>query len=162
MAGVRGLVAALRSGSYPQGFKYLNKDGKMCCLGVACEVAIAGGLELKREKRNANDKVAYVQGFWSSATVLPTPVISWFGFDGLGMSTENPYLLIPEALKVKYADRLIAGRGDATLGQVWTPTFKLAATEFNDEFRFTLPEIADCFELTFLPDDWAARAAAAS
>lgn len=32
-------VAALRSGDYEQGRRYLNKDGQLCCLGVACEIA---------------------------------------------------------------------------------------------------------------------------
>ena len=30
--------AALRSGKYEQGTKNLLKDGKYCCLGVACEI----------------------------------------------------------------------------------------------------------------------------
>lgn len=29
---------ALKSGEYQQGTKFLCKDGKYCCLGVACEV----------------------------------------------------------------------------------------------------------------------------
>lgn len=29
---------ALRSGEYEQGYNYLQRDGKFCCLGVACEV----------------------------------------------------------------------------------------------------------------------------
>lgn len=31
-------IAALRSGKYKQGQKWLNKSGALCCLGVACEV----------------------------------------------------------------------------------------------------------------------------
>lgn len=31
-------VEALRSGKYPQGKRYLNRDGAYCCLGVLCEV----------------------------------------------------------------------------------------------------------------------------
>lgn len=31
-------VKALRSGDYKQGQFNLNKDGKFCCLGVACEL----------------------------------------------------------------------------------------------------------------------------
>ena len=41
-------VAKLRSGEYEQGKGYLNDDGKMCCLGVLCEVAIEDGLALAR------------------------------------------------------------------------------------------------------------------
>lgn len=32
-------ISALRSGKYPQGTHRLNRQGKYCCLGVACEVA---------------------------------------------------------------------------------------------------------------------------
>ena len=31
-------IEALRSGKYEQGFKYLNRDGKYCCLGVLCDL----------------------------------------------------------------------------------------------------------------------------
>lgn len=31
-------VKALESGKYPQGKGRLNKDGKFCCLGIACEL----------------------------------------------------------------------------------------------------------------------------
>ena len=31
-------IEALESGSYPQGNGNLKKDGKYCCLGVACEI----------------------------------------------------------------------------------------------------------------------------
>lgn len=36
-------VAALRSGKYEQTNSQLMKDGKYCCLGVACEVAMEEG-----------------------------------------------------------------------------------------------------------------------
>lgn len=42
-------VQALRSGEYEQGRMFLNKCGKFCCLGVACEVfnqANPGKLEI--------------------------------------------------------------------------------------------------------------------
>lgn len=44
----RALIDALRSGNYQQCVGYLCKDGKYCCLGVACEVATALGLQLVR------------------------------------------------------------------------------------------------------------------
>ena len=33
-------IAALRSGAYEQGTEWLEKDGKFCCLGVACNLFI--------------------------------------------------------------------------------------------------------------------------
>jgi hypothetical protein len=71
-------VAALRSGEYKQCAGMLTKlDGDKvighCCLGVACEVAIANGVELKVEdcetRRIYNDDDA----------VLPDPVVEWLG-----------------------------------------------------------------------------------
>lgn len=41
-------IAALRSGLYEQGTKYLNCDGKYCCLGVLCE--IVPGVKKKEDK----------------------------------------------------------------------------------------------------------------
>lgn len=35
---LRKWVHALRSGNYAQGTKYLNKDNRLCCLGVLAEV----------------------------------------------------------------------------------------------------------------------------
>ena len=43
-------VDGLLSGEYEQGRGKLNKDGKFCCLGVACEVAIKNGLNLSKEQ----------------------------------------------------------------------------------------------------------------
>lgn len=37
-------VEALRSGQYQQGLGALNKNGKFCCLGVLCELAVADGV----------------------------------------------------------------------------------------------------------------------
>ncbi len=37
---------ALRSGKYQQRRGFLNKGGKFCCLGVACELAIEDGVPL--------------------------------------------------------------------------------------------------------------------
>jgi hypothetical protein len=42
-------VAALRSGRFEQGQGFLNKDGKLCCLGVLCEVAIEAGVPVKKQ-----------------------------------------------------------------------------------------------------------------
>lgn len=36
-------VAALRSGEYEQGTYKLNRDGKFCCVGVLCDLAVEDG-----------------------------------------------------------------------------------------------------------------------
>lgn len=77
---VRKFVAALRSGKFQQGAEYLglhnpstDKD-TYCCLGVACEVAIAEGLKLaKVERGNAYEYDGERYG-------LPGAVMEWYGF----------------------------------------------------------------------------------
>ena len=34
------------------GFRTLNRDDRFCCLGVACEVAIANGVPLNKQKKS--------------------------------------------------------------------------------------------------------------
>lgn len=76
---MRKWVAALRSGLYQQGFgalaKKVNGEKRYCCLGVACEVAIADGLGLK-----------HIENEWGSAygvsrciSALPAEVLDWLG-----------------------------------------------------------------------------------
>jgi hypothetical protein len=78
-------VAALRSGTFIQGqgmLKFGTLDGifKYCCLGVACEVAMADGLEL----RVTRDGLRY--SFDDQGSVLPIEVALWLGVH------ENPAL----------------------------------------------------------------------
>lgn len=79
-------LEALRSGSFVQGkgrLKY-NIDGgvKYCCLGVACDVAIANGVVLNVNDLPFNnfviDKKYYFDGYGES---LPPKVQIWLGID---------------------------------------------------------------------------------
>lgn len=77
---VKKWVAALRSGKYKQGTCALNKNGKFCCLGVACEVAIENGLKVAKETIDILDgkvNICY-NGY---AGVLPLIVQSWLGLN---------------------------------------------------------------------------------
>lgn len=67
-------VAALRSGDYPQSRGHLKDDVGFCCLGVACEVAIANGEELDVEQHGTH--LSYYDG---AAYVLPDKVRRWLG-----------------------------------------------------------------------------------
>lgn len=68
-------VAALRSGEYEQGTNALNKNGKMCCLGVACEIAIKYGVSLKIGYYcDANIKT-----YDGETGILPSSVRDWLG-----------------------------------------------------------------------------------
>lgn len=80
-------IAALRSGNYQQGKARLNANGRLCCLGVACEVyqAEVGDLEVKRFDSDDPD------GSWveydGAEAHLPYKVVEWLGVDD-----ENPML----------------------------------------------------------------------
>ena len=79
---VRLLIAALRSKKYRQGkyglskYSRTEKRRKLCCLGVACEVARQNGLALKIHT-DASGWLYYDD----SHAVLPQIVRDWFGFD---------------------------------------------------------------------------------
>lgn len=66
-------VAALRSGKYQQGKTMLCENGKHCCLGVACEIAIANGIALEREVKE-DGHVSYGDGF---TAIMPLEVTQW-------------------------------------------------------------------------------------
>lgn len=82
---IRLWVEALRSGEFEQGSDWLNSNGKMCCLGVACEVAIVNGLDLPREVREANwgqpEHVAYGDSSFRTGRTLPKEMKRWLGVD---------------------------------------------------------------------------------
>jgi hypothetical protein len=67
-------VRALRSGKYKQGPEYLCADGKFCCLGVVCELAIKADVQVKKSETE-EDGVRYNK----QACVLPTKVMKWVG-----------------------------------------------------------------------------------
>ena len=67
-------VRALRSGKYKQGRECLCVDGKFCCLGVVCELAIKAGVRVKKSETQ-EDGVRYDE----QACVLPTKVMEWVG-----------------------------------------------------------------------------------
>lgn len=79
-------VETLRSGRFEQGKKWLCVDGKYCCLGVACELAIESGILLTKtnEYHMGGSHVVYhaVNTVFSDSgntTVLPRAVQDWLG-----------------------------------------------------------------------------------
>ena len=70
-------LAALRSGDREQGKGYLNVDGKFCCLGVLCEVAIESGVGVTKQE----DLGTYYYG--SRSSFPPKAVYDWSGLPGL-------------------------------------------------------------------------------
>lgn len=92
-ARVRKLVETLRTTKKRQGRGLLatrgNKTVKYCCLGIACEVAIADGLDLK--KRYSANSINYHSGADSASATLPYSVQKWYGFDQF-----DPYVYLED------------------------------------------------------------------
>lgn len=65
-------VEALESGEYPQTQGTLQKLGRFCCLGVACEVAMENGVPLECEYDG--DGVVTYDG---RDDILPELVVEW-------------------------------------------------------------------------------------
>lgn len=142
LARIRVLIAVLRSGLIPQGNSYLcrlDADGKvagMCCLGVASHVAMAFGLDIPlgkilRRRITPDGGDAEVRTYAGAFEYWPAEVSSWYGIEG-----QNPVLSTP--------------RGD-----------RQTATWLNDcgseGHGHPLSCIADCFELTYLPEEYYSR-----
>lgn len=68
-------VSALRSGEYKQGKGALSRDGKYCCLGVLCEIAVNNGLDVEVE---SDDGYTYYDG---NRAFLPGRVVKWSGMN---------------------------------------------------------------------------------
>jgi len=128
---VRLLVDALRSGRFEQGIGALERNGRHCCLGVACVVARENGLALT----TGTDDDAVVFGLgpvnspeWSEDSRLahlPRSVMEWYGFDDTCPDLDD-------------------GTGDFE-----------SAVELNDHLRYDFDRIADAFERTFLREETA-------
>lgn len=80
-------VAALRSGKYKKTTNTLTrvaKDGQIegcCCLGVACELALESGMNLRQET-NWSGRREYDY----EASILPHDVKVWLGLKDVGGS----------------------------------------------------------------------------
>lgn len=161
---IQKLVDELRSGKYKQARGQLaitqldNTEG-YCCLGVACEVAIANGVpvEKRRDENNAWEIL-----YDDASGTLPISVQNFYGF-----ATSNPTLTVDllaaldHGLLSHYLERSHPGstKGEAeiafreflqdfrqTTGHDWQPS----ATALNDSLRWNFDLIADVFERTFL------------
>jgi hypothetical protein len=81
-------VAALRSGDYEQGRHRLHcKDGKFCCLGVLCDLAVKNGVI--PEPEGWGPAYYYGSSVVSRSDVsIPIAVSEWAGLTG--SSRHNP------------------------------------------------------------------------
>lgn len=110
------LVADLRANAHLQGTNYLCRNDKYCCLGRACEVAIANGLDVK--KRSESNGKAMVTKYDDFAGSMPDSVRDWYGF------SYNEGLFFPNEEGPEYTE----------------------LTSCNDFYRLTFPEIASLIE----------------
>lgn len=70
-------IAALRSGEFPQGRKYLNRNNEYCCLGVRCELDVkAGRLDKGFYDGTTSDGIIRY-GYGSTGTPGPTILKRW-------------------------------------------------------------------------------------
>lgn len=132
-ARIRLWIAALRSGKFLQGTGNLKKlsEGvlRYCCLGVACEVAVASGLAVDLTEftsygpagRNTGTAVCY--RFDSNGATLPLRVMDWFGF-----TDDDPVIESCEG-------------------------YTLSAIRANDTKKLPFDLIADLVEAYYLPED---------
>jgi hypothetical protein len=75
-------VARLRSGQDEQGQSYLNRNGKKCCLGVLCEIAIEDSVVTRIDDGDGFMSYLYTDDHGSqflASTLLPPPVKKWAG-----------------------------------------------------------------------------------
>lgn len=79
-------VAELRSGTFEQGKGFLSREGKYCCLGVLCELAVEYGAEVTVSPYRSRDDV---KAYDRQAHTLPQSVMEWSG-----LQEHNPFLVL--------------------------------------------------------------------
>ncbi len=77
---------ALRSGKYKQTVGRLNRDNlEFCCLGIACEVALADGVDLDVSSKTVDSEPRGLEISYNDHTgSLPDAVAEWLGIDSDG------------------------------------------------------------------------------
>lgn len=112
-------VEALESGDYQQVRDTLRSEWGFCCLGVACEVAMANGLDIDVRE---GDNVWFYDG---QADALPTSVQDWYGLDNT-----NPVLKFPDGVR---ADCIVAndsyGDSFVSIAKAVRNTYNLGGTD---------------------------------
>jgi hypothetical protein len=92
-------VSDLRSGKYEQGKGALNRDGKLCCLGVLCEQAASKGVITRQA---VGIDVCY--GEYAEGSVLPDMLVEWAGLPLSGVHPNNPSVTLHAGLEVSLAE----------------------------------------------------------
>ena len=72
---------ALESGEYIQGAGQLCIDGKYCCLGVLCDLAVKAGVINPGTDVTLSDGIAKQYGLKAETGFLPDEVKDWAGIE---------------------------------------------------------------------------------
>jgi hypothetical protein len=86
-------LEALRSGKYEQTSGTLSQDGKYCCLGVLCEVAIDSGLNIEKKPRYPSSPHTDLMQYDGDTCALPPSVQEWAFLKG--KKSEDPIVTVP-------------------------------------------------------------------
>lgn len=120
-------VAALRSGEYQQArgalVKRVNGVTSYCCLGVACEVAIANGLKVEVAEQETRGGFGPARSYDNEYTLLPKSVREFYGLED-----SDPYLPMNPTNE------------DSSVN---------LASSLNDDHGFSFEEIAEAIEYAF-------------
>lgn len=113
-------IAALRSGDYERGHGALKRDGKYCCLGVACEVYRQMTGKGSWEQKSEEDTVFKAEDDLEAKSFLPIEVSQFFGINSRGAHFH-----------------FTVSKGERQFG---------CLTSMNDSGLFTFADIADFIE----------------
>lgn len=141
---IRKWVAALRSGEYKQGERYLlsaspkTLEPKYCCLGVACSISSdLLNLDFKKSGKLTTPEgiELYTYTYNGSDSFLPDAVMEWLGIDQ--ESPAIPAYLLP------YDDQVLSYNISGSV--------ELAA--LNDDMGYNFNQIADLIEKAYINEE---------
>lgn len=90
-------VEALRSGEYKQGKGVLEQEGKFCCLGVLCDLAVKNGVQVEvGTKLSAMEQARTT--YDGAGDMPPKSVVDWAfpGNDWDNWSKDNVWNVTPD------------------------------------------------------------------
>ncbi len=114
---------ALESDRFKQGRGALNRDGKVCCLGVLCELAIQDGVEVSTRVSSYDGSTQY----GNQTLVPPDSVRVWAGLPLYALAKEE----------------------DKGCLLLQTPEGKEEAFNLNDLYEWSFGQIASAVRETF-------------
>ncbi len=100
-------VNALESGEYIQGKGRLCLNGKYCCLGVLCDLAVKKGVIPRAVETRVAEGVAKEYGVGGETSFLPDEVRTW---SGIGFA--DPYLPVPRRHSVSVSAKTLSNMND--------------------------------------------------